>query len=152
MPLAWTLLRKLARCWTLSGDHAIDCSLSNKYVCSLALWHHTLLSISSDVGKTRYLQACAGIPCLVSIPFLVLCRVGTLSTIASDGAASGFPSGSVVEYAPDEKGRPIFMLSSISPHTKHLRQDSRCSFTVLAPAFRVRAHDLMHLFHHFVNA
>ena len=67
------------------------------------------------------------------------CRVGTLSTVASDGEASGFPSGSVVEYAPDEKGRPIFMLSSISPHTKHLRKDSRCSFTVLAPAFRVRA-------------
>lgn len=67
---------------------------------------------------------------------LDIVRVGTLSTIASDGAASGFPSGSVVEYAPDEKGRPIFMLSSISPHTKHLRQDSRCSFTVLAPAFR----------------
>ena len=65
--------------------------------------------------------------------------MGTLSTVASDGAAAGFPSGSVVEYAPDEKGRPIFMLSSISPHTKHLRKDSRCSFTVLAPAFRVRA-------------
>ena len=72
----------------------------------------------------------------------VLCcahRTGTLSTVASDGPAAGFPSGSVVEYAPDENGRPVFMISSISPHTKHLKKDSRCSFTVLAPAFRVRA-------------
>ncbi|KAL3161081.1 hypothetical protein ABBQ38_009464 [Trebouxia sp. C0009 RCD-2024] len=67
---------------------------------------------------------------------LEVARIGTLSTVASDGAASGFPSGSVVEYAPDDKGRPIFMLSSISPHTKHLRKDSRCSLTVLGPAFR----------------
>ena len=79
------------------------------------------------------------------------CRIGTLSTVASDGAASGFPSGSVVEYAPDEKGRPIFMLSSISPHTKHLRKDSRCSFTVLAPAFRVRAHHNTMLFKTALN-
>jgi len=119
--LAWTLLRKLVRCWTLSGDHAIDYSQSNRHICSLALWHYiaqscSVLSVRPDAFK------------LVQIFHTFSC----------------FVQG----WDPDDKGRPIFMLSSISPHTKHLRQDSRCSFTVLAPAFRVRAH---HLVHHLIS-
>ena len=111
--------------------------------------HHSIISIwSQDTSHaSRALQSALHMPePLTAVadhgPHAVLCcarRTGTLSTVASDGPAAGFPSGSVVEYAPDEQGRPVFMISSISPHTKHLKKDSRCSFTVLAPAFRVRA-------------
>lgn len=60
---------------------------------------------------------------------------GVISTLAS-GEPRGFPSGSVVEYAPDAAGRPIFSFSSLSPHTGDVRADDRCSLTVMAQGFR----------------
>ena len=120
-----------------------------KHVSVLIHAHHTTIPIwpQNTSHASRPLQSALhepdSVPALTDRgPHAVLCcahRTGTLSTVASDGPAAGFPSGSVVEYAPDEQGRPVFMISSISPHTKHLKKDSRCSFTVLAPAFRVRA-------------
>ena len=60
-----------------------------------------------------------------------------LSTVGASRATAGFPLGSVVEYAVDGQGRPIFALSSLSGHTRDLRADPRCSLTVTAPAFKV---------------
>lgn len=48
----------------------------------------------------------------------------------------GFPSGSVVGFAPDEQGRPLFSFSKMSTHTQDLIQDKRCSLTVASKEFK----------------
>jgi len=48
----------------------------------------------------------------------------------------GFPSGSVVGFAPDEAGRPLFFFSTMSTHTTDLMQDGRCSLTVASKEFK----------------
>ena len=60
------------------------------------------------------------------------CVVSTLSA----GEPQGFPAGSVVEYAPDAAGRPVFSFSALSPHTGDVRADGRCAVTVRAQGFR----------------
>jgi len=47
----------------------------------------------------------------------------------------GHPFGSMVDLACDEQGRPIFVISTLSGHTKDLAKDMRCSVTVQQPAF-----------------
>jgi len=58
--------------------------------------------------------------------------------VMSTNSASmpGFPGGSVVGFAPDEKGRPLFSFSSMSSHTQDLIKDKRCSLTVAAKEFK----------------
>jgi len=48
----------------------------------------------------------------------------------------GYPGGSVVGFAPDEKGRPLFFFSTMSTHTTDLMQDGRCSLTVASKEFK----------------
>lgn len=48
----------------------------------------------------------------------------------------GFPGGSVVGFAPDEQGRPLFVFSGMSSHTQDLLADPRCSLTVAAKEFK----------------
>mmetsp|Transcript_20321 Transcript_20321/g.40559 ORF Transcript_20321/g.40559 Transcript_20321/m.40559 type:complete len:335 (+) Transcript_20321:93-1097(+) len=48
----------------------------------------------------------------------------------------GFPGGSVVGFAPDEQGRPIFIFSGMSSHTKDLLADPRCSLTIASKEFK----------------
>ena len=47
----------------------------------------------------------------------------------------GHPFGSMVDLACDEQGRPIFVISTLSGHTKDLAKDMRCSVTVQQPTF-----------------
>lgn len=54
---------------------------------------------------------------------------GVLSTISAS-EPSGFPVGSVVAYAGDEKGRPLMFLSTLSKHTRDLQVDDKASLTV----------------------
>lgn len=65
-----------------------------------------------------------------------LARTGTLSTLTSKGEEQGYPRGSVVEYAADTSGRPVFSFSALSGHTGDVRADGRCSFTVTSPGFQ----------------
>jgi hypothetical protein len=60
-----------------------------------------------------------------------------LSTIGSFGAWAGYPVGTVVEYACDERGRPVFAFSSLSSHTPDIKANPRCSLTITAPDFKV---------------
>ncbi|KAI7841182.1 hypothetical protein COHA_005148 [Chlorella ohadii] len=62
-------------------------------------------------------------------------KFGVLATQAR-GELEGYPSGSVVEYAADDKGRPIFAFSTMSPHTADVKKDPRCSITIMAEPFR----------------
>lgn len=48
----------------------------------------------------------------------------------------GFPGGSVVGFAPDEEGRPIFSFSSMSTHTQDILADPRCSVTIASKEFK----------------
>lgn len=48
----------------------------------------------------------------------------------------GYPGGSVVGFAPDEEGRPLFIFSGMSTHTQDLLADPRCSVTIASKDFK----------------
>jgi putative heme iron utilization protein len=51
-------------------------------------------------------------------------------------ATQGLPLGSVVEFAVDEAGKPVFATSSLSAHCTDLEKDGRASLTVMSPGFK----------------
>jgi putative heme iron utilization protein len=55
-------------------------------------------------------------------------RTGTLSTLSR--RHPGFPFGSLMPYAVDESGRPLFLISALAVHTKNLAGDPRASLFV----------------------
>jgi hypothetical protein len=57
-----------------------------------------------------------------------LVRIGSLSTLSRK--QPGFPFGSVMPYALDEQGRPIFLISTMAMHTQNLHADSRAALLV----------------------
>jgi heme iron utilization protein len=59
---------------------------------------------------------------------LSLISVATLSTLSRKH--SGFPFGSLMPFALDAIGRPIFLISSMAMHTQNLKADPRCSLFV----------------------
>jgi putative heme iron utilization protein len=60
-----------------------------------------------------------------------LASVATLSTLSRKHP--GFPFGSLMPYALDAQGRPIFLISSMAMHTQNLKADPRASL-FLGPA------------------
>jgi heme iron utilization protein len=67
-------------------------------------------------------------------------RVRTLVQVARTGALStvsrrhpGHPFGSVMPYAPDERGRPLALISGMAMHTRNLEADPRASLLVNQP-------------------
>jgi putative heme iron utilization protein len=62
---------------------------------------------------------------------MYLGRVGSLSTLSRK--RPGFPFGSVMPYALDEAGRPIFLISTMAMHTQNLLADPRASLLVAQP-------------------
>src|SRR6202046_4589380 len=57
-----------------------------------------------------------------------LVSVATLSTLSRKHP--GFPFGSLMPFALDPAGRPIFLISNMAMHTQNLKEDSRCSLFV----------------------
>ena len=57
---------------------------------------------------------------------------GTLSTISRK--CQGFPFGSLMPYALDVQGRPLFLISSMAMHTQNLKADPRASLFVAQAA------------------
>jgi heme iron utilization protein len=57
-----------------------------------------------------------------------LASVATLSTISRKHA--GYPFGSLMPFALDSFGQPIFLISNMAMHTQNLKADSRCSLFV----------------------
>ena len=55
-------------------------------------------------------------------------RVGSLSTISRK--QPGFPFGSVMPYAVNDHGRPIFLISTMAMHTQNLQADPRAGLLV----------------------
>jgi heme iron utilization protein len=64
-------------------------------------------------------------------------RVRTLVSLASNATLStvsrkhpGFPFGSLMPFALDPIGRPIFLISNMAMHTQNLKSDPRCSLFI----------------------
>jgi len=57
-----------------------------------------------------------------------LARAGALSTLSR--RHPGHPFGSVMPYAPDPRGAPLLLLSSMAMHTQNLEADPRASLLV----------------------
>lgn len=57
-------------------------------------------------------------------------RTGYLSTLSR--RQSGFPFGSVMPFALDDQGRPLFLISKMAMHTQNLDSDARSSLLVPA--------------------
>lgn len=53
---------------------------------------------------------------------------GTLCT--SSSRADGWPFGSVVPFALDDRGRPIILVANIAEHTRNIQRDERVSLLV----------------------
>ena|SRR5579862_1953398 len=62
---------------------------------------------------------------------LYIGRIGSLSTLSRK--QPGFPFGSVMPYALDGDGRPIFLISTMAMHTQNLHADPRASLLVTQP-------------------
>ena len=57
-----------------------------------------------------------------------LTSVATLSTLSRKHP--GFPFGSLMPFALDPAGRPIFLISNMAMHTQNLKSDPRCSLFI----------------------
>jgi heme oxygenase (biliverdin-IX-beta and delta-forming) len=64
---------------------------------------------------------------------LHLARTGTLSTLSR--RHPGHPFGSVMPYAPDERGAPLLLISTMAMHTQNLEADPRASLLVTQPGW-----------------
>ena len=60
-----------------------------------------------------------------------LVTIGSLSTLSRK--QPGFPFGSVMPFGLDERGRPIFLISTMAMHTQNLKDDPRASLLVTQP-------------------
>ena len=93
---------------------------------------------SSSIGKHATGGAPADQPSVPEPSFaerartlMYLGRVGSLSTLSRK--RQGFPFGSVMPYALDEGGRPIFLISTMAMHTQNLLADPRASLLLTQP-------------------
>jgi putative heme iron utilization protein len=60
-------------------------------------------------------------------------RIGSLSTLSRK--QPGFPFGSVMPYGLDDRGRPIFLISTMAMHTQNLHENPRASLLVTQAEF-----------------
>src|SRR5438093_10078011 len=61
-------------------------------------------------------------------------RTGMLATLSQKHP--GHPFASVMPYALDEQGRPLFLISTLAMHTRNLQADRRASLLVTEPGWR----------------
>lgn len=59
---------------------------------------------------------------------VTLTSIATLSTLSRK--QSGYPFGSLMPYALDLEGRPIFLISNMAMHTQNVKADARASLFV----------------------
>lgn len=58
-------------------------------------------------------------------------RIGALATLS--GRRPGHPFASLMPYAPDAEGRPLFLISALAEHTRNLEADPRASLLITQP-------------------
>ncbi len=90
----------------------------------------------NETTATR--QHASGGPALPQLPepshaermrtLISLTSVGTLSTLSRKHP--GFPFGSLMPFALDPAGRPLFLISNMAMHTQNLKTEPRCSLFI----------------------
>ncbi len=94
------------------------------------------MNVDSEIEQFREHQASAP-----KLSFQDECRtlvdLGRYAVISTFGRDHDglYPNGSIVGFASDASGRPIFAMSSMSAHTGDLAANGNCSLTVTAPGF-----------------
>ena len=93
---------------------------------------------SSSTGKHASTGPVSGPPPVPEPSFAERARTlmhsghtGSLSTLSRK--QPGFPFGSLMPYALDAEGRPIFLVSTMAMHTQNLQADPRASLFVTEP-------------------
>lgn len=71
---------------------------------------------------------------------------GVLSTLSAK--LGGFPFGSVVPYCLDGEGMPVILISTIAQHTKNIKEDDRCSITILKDSNDVQSNGRLGIIGH----
>ncbi len=82
-------------------------------------------------APTGAADAAAPSPAERARTLVYLGRTGMLATLSR--RHPGHPFGSVMPYALDETGRPLFLISSMAMHTQNLEGDARASLLVTGP-------------------
>lgn len=72
----------------------------------------------------------------VDVRTLVEYNHGFAALCTNSNSKEGYPSGSVVAFAPDEDGQPLFLFSEMSSHTKNIKEDKRTSMVIAAKEFK----------------
>ncbi|MCP4503417.1 MAG: DUF2470 domain-containing protein [Deltaproteobacteria bacterium] len=75
-------------------------------------------------------QARKATPAQDARQWLLDVKDATLCTTSTQGAAAGFPFGSVVPFALDEKMQPVIYTARIAAHTQNLKNDNRASLFI----------------------
>ena len=93
------------------------------------------MSIAEPIAPRRHAYTDPGAPQLPEPTYAERVRtLASLSTIATLSTVSrkqpGYPFGSLMPYAIDERGRPIFLISNMAMHTQNLQADPRASLFV----------------------
>src|SRR5450755_4682415 len=96
---------------------------------------HRRQTLQPSERKHAYTGASTGSPSVPEPSFaerartlVHLGRIGSLSTLSRK--QPGFPFGSVMPYGVDERGRPIFLISTMAMHTQNLKAEPRASLLV----------------------
>jgi len=94
------------------------------------------MNVDPEIERFREHQASAA-----KLSFADECRtlvdLGRYAVISTFGREHDgkYPSGSIVGFASDAMGRPIFAMSTMSGHTGDLAKNGNCALTVTAPGF-----------------
>lgn len=100
------------------------CALACKLTCSCTLWHMT------NLHDVRKLVHCSEMLALQ----LVRTECGCMCCAVLRRRA-GYPFGTLVDFASDGGGMPIFCLSPLAIHARNLIEDPRCSLVVQMPGW-----------------
>ena len=94
--------------------------------------------MSSFVGKHAGPGTASDLPAIPEPSFaerartlVYLGRIGSLSTLSRK--QPGFPFGSVMPYGLNDRGSPVFLISTMAMHTQNLQADPRASLLVSQP-------------------
>ena len=135
--------RRVAPTLALRARAAASSRLSRRRVCATPRAHDVKAdsamseaNVDPEIERFREHQANAA-----KLPFADECRtlveLGRYAVLSTFGREHGgeYPAGSIVGFASDDRGRPIFTLSTMSGHTGDLAANGKCALTVTAPGF-----------------
>src|SRR3569833_1288359 len=117
-----------ARCRRIARGTAFRANLTASFPAGIIPAHYALPSLTrpchpihSDHMKTDLDTA---------LDLLHTATAGTLATQSRQ--LPGYPFATALPFVPDERNRPVFLVSTLAEHTRNLLADPRASFLVAA--------------------